>query len=492
MATETWVLNKVLLNLTEQIFNVNFTSNGQSYATLMIYIPDLNQQIIMYGETSVYMSDLDGWTNEAYRTIVLDSPATGNLLTWLMADGVKQTPATPRKSVDLTTLPGWASLSTGSHNITVVARANGYRDSDPSAAVSVEKAEVTYTDCITFTGETSDFTLAVGSEEPKEWDGIVEYSTDHNTWTVWDGSEISSNNKKLYLRGSGNTAFYMLDGAHFVLSARAACSGNIQTLLEYSNPPAAVARNCYYSMFNGCENLTQAPALPATTLEPYCYNYMFHGCTSLTTAPELPATTLTEGCYSFMFDGCKNLTRAPELPATTLTEGCYQSMFSGCTSLTTAPALPATTLAPYCYSFMFDGCKNLTRAPELPATTLTEDCYQSMFSGCTSLTTAPALPATSLADGCYGAMFRGCTSLTQAPALPATTLALTCYRNMFRDCTNLKISATQSPKYPTAWRIPSSGTISSTSTDWNGYMLNGTGGTFTSDPSINTTYYGAW
>ena len=43
-------------------------------------------------------------------------------------------------SVDLTTLPGWASLSTGSHSITVVAKADGYRDSEPSAAVSVEKA----------------------------------------------------------------------------------------------------------------------------------------------------------------------------------------------------------------------------------------------------------------------------------------------------------------------------------------------------------------
>ena len=43
-------------------------------------------------------------------------------------------------SVDLTTLPGWANLSTGSHNITIVAKADGYRDSEPSAAVSVTKA----------------------------------------------------------------------------------------------------------------------------------------------------------------------------------------------------------------------------------------------------------------------------------------------------------------------------------------------------------------
>ena len=77
------------------------------------------------------------------------------------------------------------------------------------------------TDCITFTGESSDFTLKAKN---KEWDGTVEYSTDHNTWTVWDGSEISSSGKKLYLRGSGNTKFYTSKGAQFVLSARPACS----------------------------------------------------------------------------------------------------------------------------------------------------------------------------------------------------------------------------------------------------------------------------
>lgn len=44
-----------------------------------------------------------------------------------------------RKSVDLTTLAGWEALSSGSHNITIVAKANGYRDSAPSAAVSVTK-----------------------------------------------------------------------------------------------------------------------------------------------------------------------------------------------------------------------------------------------------------------------------------------------------------------------------------------------------------------
>lgn len=279
--------------------------------------------------------------------------------------------------------------------------------------ILAQSAPQEYTDCITFTGETSDFTLKATN---KEWNGTVEYSTDHNTWTTWNGTAISSSNKKLYLRGSGNTKFYTSKGAQLRLSARAACSGNIQTLLEYSNPPISIpAGLCYYAMFSNCTNLTQAP--------------------------ELPATTLAEGCYEQMFEGCTSLTKAPELlPATTLAEYCYTKMFYGCTSLTTAPALPATTLTYYCYYYMFYGCTSLTTAPELPATTLADNCYESMFMGCTSL----------------------------------------------------KISETQSSEYPTAWRIPSFGTISSTSPYWSDYMLDGTGGTFTSDPSINTTYYGAW
>ena len=241
----------------------------------------------------------------------------------------------------------------------------------------------TPTDCITFTGETSDFTLKATY---KEWNGTVEYSTDRTTWKTWNGTAISSAGKKLYLRGSGNTTFYTSNGAQFVLSARAACSGNIQTLLEYSNPPTSIpAAKCYWNMFQGCTNLTKATELPATTLAISCYRNMFYNCTSLTTAPALPATTLT--------------------------------------------------------------------------------------------------------DYCYRNMFYGCTSLTQASELPATTLANSCYNNMFYNCTSLKISATQSSEYPTAWRIPSSGTISSTSPYWNDNMLSGTGGTFTSNPSENTTYY---
>ncbi len=45
----------------------------------------------------------------------------------------------PKITIDLTSLSGFASLSAGSHSITVVAKASGYRDSDMSTAVTYNK-----------------------------------------------------------------------------------------------------------------------------------------------------------------------------------------------------------------------------------------------------------------------------------------------------------------------------------------------------------------
>jgi len=94
---------------------------------------------------------------------------------------------------------------------------------------------------------------------------------------------------------------------------------------------------------------------------------------------------LVSYCYQGMFNGCASLTQAPALPATTLADNCYSGMFNNCASLTQAPALPATTLADFCYTGMFDGCTSLTQAPTLPATTLADFCYYSMFNDCTYL-----------------------------------------------------------------------------------------------------------
>ena len=168
---------------------------------------------------------------------------------------------------------------------------------------------------------------------------------------------------------------------------------------------------------------------------------------------------------------------------------CYSNMFRGCTSLTTAPALPATTLANNCYNHMFYGCTSLTTAPTLPATKLTTRCYDSMFHNCANLTTAPALPATTLANNCYNSMFYNCANLTTAPALPATTLASSCYGYMFSGCTSLQVYSSSGTGHTKTWRIPTSGSASSyTSQKKMFYKCPGSYGTTTS-VSLNRTFY---
>lgn len=45
----------------------------------------------------------------------------------------------PTKSYDLSTSSKWANLAVGNHNITIVAKASGYRDSSASGAVIITK-----------------------------------------------------------------------------------------------------------------------------------------------------------------------------------------------------------------------------------------------------------------------------------------------------------------------------------------------------------------
>ena len=293
----------------------------------------------------------------------------------------------------------------------------------------------------------SSFTLNTYNTS-KNWDGTLEYSTDTINWSTWSGasisSAISSGIYNLYVRGTGNSYINTLsigtNGRWVLTGSNISCSGRIDNLLDYTTVSLGgqptMASNCYLLMFYGCTSLTNAPSLPATTLEERCYSSMFEGCTSLATAPSLPATILVDGCYSGMFSVCTSLTTAPSLPVTTLEERCYQYMFFGCTSLITAPSLPATTLASYCYNYMFYGCTNLTTVPSLPATTLATNCYNSMFQGCTLI----------------------------------------------------KLSTTQDTTYINAYRIPTSGAGTS-ATDALNDMFSSTGGTFTGTPTINTTYY---
>ena len=139
-------------------------------------------------------------------------------------------------------------------------------------------------------------------------------------------------------------------------------------------PATTLANGCYVYMFNNCINLTVAPKLPATNLAPWCYQGMF-AYTGITEAPELKAEDLSksDGCYYSMFEGCRELTKAPtELPAKKLSSQCYQNMFYGCSKLEVAPVLPAAELVSQCYCQMFYNCYKLKSLTCL-ATSMTSD-----------------------------------------------------------------------------------------------------------------------
>lgn len=216
------------------------------------------------------------------------------------------------------------------------------------------------------------------------------------------------------------------------------------------------------------------------------------GATWTTIVSESATISATEHWFRGQATGTKSLFTGPNSPNTWVFSGSSDLEVYGNLNFllcdTLGNEIAPTTLDSYCYASMFSGCASLKTAPELPATYLYNYCYYDMFNGCTSLVTAPSLPATYLYHSSYKTMFYGCTSLTTAPSLPATTLTTESYYQMFRGCTSFKVSATKTGAYIYAWRIPTSGTITTTA-KWGSGMIYGTGGTFKSDPSKNTTYY---
>ena len=149
--------------------------------------------------------------------------------------------------------------------------------------------------------------------------------------TVYFRATLGNVQENPNLNGFFDSYTYMYH--QFVMEGSIKADGNIQFLLENTGTKMDVPEYCYYSIFQNCTSLTQAPALPATTLASSCYFNMFYLCTSLTKAPALPATTLFYQCYSNMFQGCTSLTQAPALPATELANYCYLCMFYDCTNL---------------------------------------------------------------------------------------------------------------------------------------------------------------
>lgn len=349
---------------------------------------------------------------------------------------------------------------------------------------------------LTFTAEEDGSQFGIKNHRSNNPD--LEYSLDGgSTWTqLTEGETVTLVHKgdKALLRGENPNGFCIIEEevlkyTEFQMQGLIKASGSVMSLIDGVGESVTIpSTQCFCNLFSGCSDLTQAPELPATTLETYCYQYMFSGCRKLTEAPKLPATTLADGCYYSMFSGT-GIVSTPQLPASTLCDRCYEGMFYNCYDLVSVTELPAVNLGKYCYAQMFFGCKKLVKVPTLPATSLPRHCYYGMFMRCSGLVNAPAiratsmdywscyemfedceslvyapsmsatvlgesccclmfancvnlrkapsLPATTLEDGCYRQMFSGCKNLEYAPSLPATIMEYECYEYMFRNCTNL-------------------------------------------------------
>ena len=93
---ETWYFNDTIGYPNNGSIVVNFTSNGVAYKAMMeIYGGKFSKPLAYIAadggmQQGVYNYKTSTWYDEAYRTIVLDEPATGDVLAFLEANAIRQ------------------------------------------------------------------------------------------------------------------------------------------------------------------------------------------------------------------------------------------------------------------------------------------------------------------------------------------------------------------------------------------------------------------
>ena len=86
---ETWYFNDKIIK-SNVSYDVNFTSNGVAYVKLVMksgFLPALSYVSENGKAINVYVGK--AWVLPEFRTIILDEPATGDLLTFLEANATK-------------------------------------------------------------------------------------------------------------------------------------------------------------------------------------------------------------------------------------------------------------------------------------------------------------------------------------------------------------------------------------------------------------------
>lgn len=123
---ETWVLNATI-SLPSSSLSGTFTSNGKSFTGIWgvpgphVYLSYTSFAGGMTDSTQVYENG--SWINDAYRTLVFDTAPTGAMLTWLQANGQKQSEPEPEAPANVCLVNGTAyGIKTGQTLVNGTAR----------------------------------------------------------------------------------------------------------------------------------------------------------------------------------------------------------------------------------------------------------------------------------------------------------------------------------------------------------------------------------
>lgn len=308
---------------------------------------------------------------------------------------------------------------------------------------------------------------------------LIEYSYDKETWTNWGGSLINSGPKNvLYLRGSNATAFGMgtstssthkrliLNGENIKIS------GDIEGLLSHG------------SRIDG-----EFPNVTNGT-----FRYLFEDCTALVDASNLKfkRTSLPKQYMESMFRNDTNLRYPPRvIEATTI--GVESCAYSFCASgIVRTPKFKALSVANKGFCGTFQDSHELLTAEDFDVTETTgEQAFNYTFWRCIKLQRTPRMSTITKVTGQYTfrAIFCQCTELKTVAKFNVLNLPSSTFRVAYYQSPLIKISETRTGEYINPYRIPSVGTATETGTETTYGMFSSTGGTFTDDPVINTTYY---
>ena len=312
--SETWVLNSTLNMTPQNIFQVNFTSNGTKFTSMrkvqvtLLYSNSQGNTIVGSGT----VANVTTWENDAYRKLVFDEAPTGDLLTWLTANGVKQPAnlaAQPSKDVTVT--------SNGTTEITPDAPYDALKKVDVTVDVASGGPSGPYIEYTSLDSFGRVFTAKFrGTLVPE--------------YAFANLAELISVDMPDNVIAIGDNGFYRCPK----LSLTSLPSG-ITSLGDYAF--ADCSKLALTSLPSGITSLPTAafqycPKLALTTFPSGMTSigdYVFRNCTSLASITLPPALT-TIGNYAF-----SNCTGLETVRFTSTVSSIPNGVFSGCTKLST-------------------------------------------------------------------------------------------------------------------------------------------------------------